>query len=86
LRIAIINRVFSRTAGGAESYAVAIAEQLAARHEIHVYAQETNEPVEGVTYHRVFCLSRKPRWINQLLFAIASWWQTRKGFDVVHSH
>lgn len=86
MRIAIINRVFSRTAGGAESYAVAIAEQLAARHEIHVYAQETNEPVEGVTYHRVFCLSRKPRWINQLLFAIASWWQTRKGFDVVHSH
>ncbi len=86
MRIAIINRVFSRTAGGAESYAVAIAEQLAARHEIHVFAQESNEPVEGVTYHRVFCLGKKPRWVNQLLFAIASWWRTRQGYDVVHSH
>jgi UDP-glucose:(heptosyl)LPS alpha-1,3-glucosyltransferase len=42
--------------------------------------------VPGVAYHKVFCLSRKPRWINQLLFAIATWWHTRTGFDVVHSH
>ncbi len=86
MRIAIINRVFSRSAGGAESYSVAITQQLAARHEIHVFAQETNQPVAGVSYHPVFCLSKKPRWINQLLFAMATWWQTRKGFDVVHSH
>jgi UDP-glucose:(heptosyl)LPS alpha-1,3-glucosyltransferase len=86
MRIAIINRVFSRSAGGAESYSVAIAEQLAARHEIHVYAQESDQPVAGITYHRVFCLSKKPRWVNQLLFAIATWWRTRKGYDVVHSH
>lgn len=86
MRIAVINRVFSRAAGGAESYAVAVAEQLAARHEVHVFAQESNQPLAGVTYHRVFCLSRKPRWINQLLFAVASWWATRRGYDVVHSH
>lgn len=86
MRIAIVNRVFSRAAGGAESYAVAIAEQLAARHDVHVFAQESNQPVAGVTYHRVFCLSKKPRWVNQLLFAFASWWATRKGYDVVHSH
>lgn len=86
MRIAVISRVFSRAAGGAESYSVAIAQQLAARHEIHVYSQESNQPVEGVTYHRVFCLGKKPRWVNQLLFAIATWWRTRKGFDVVHSH
>lgn len=86
MRIAIISRVFSKAAGGAESYSVAIAQQLAPRHEIHVFAQESNQPVEGITYHRVFCLSRKPRWVNQLLFAIATWWRTRKGFDVVHSH
>lgn len=86
MRIAIINRVFARTAGGAESYSVAVVEQLAARHEIHVFAQESNHPVEGVTYHRVFCLGKKPRWINQLLFAVATWWHTRQGFDVVHSH
>lgn len=86
MRIAIINRVFSRTAGGAESYSVALVEQLAARHDIHVFAQESNQPVDGVTYHRVFCLGKKPRWVNQLLFAIATWWRTRKGYDVVHSH
>jgi glycosyltransferase involved in cell wall biosynthesis len=86
LRIAVISRVFSRSGGGAESYSVAVVDQLAARHDIHVFAQETNQPVQGVHYHPVFCLSRKPRWINQLLFAIATWIQTRKGFDVVHSH
>lgn len=86
MRIAVISRVFARSGGGAESYSVALVQQLAAGHEIHVYAQETNQPVAGVHYHRVFCLSRKPRWINQLLFAIASWWRTRTGFDVVHSH
>lgn len=86
MRIAVINRVFSKSGGGAESYSVALVQQLATRHEIHVFAQESNQPVSGVTYHRVFCLSRKPRWINQLLFAIATWWHTRTGFDVVHSH
>lgn len=86
MRIAVINRVFSRAAGGAESYAVSIAEQLATRHEVHVFSQESNQPLTGVNYHRVFCLSKKPRWVNQLLFAMASWWATRKGYDVVHSH
>ncbi|MDO9198370.1 glycosyltransferase family 4 protein [Rhodoferax sp.] len=86
MRIAVISRVFSRSGGGAESYSVALVQQLSSRHEIHVFAQESNQPVAGVTYHRVFCLSRKPRWVNQLLFAIATWMQTRSGFDVVHSH
>jgi UDP-glucose:(heptosyl)LPS alpha-1,3-glucosyltransferase len=86
MRIAIINRNFSRTGGGAESYAVAIAEQLAARHEVHVFSQESNQPVSGITYHRVASTGQKPRWLNQLVFALSSWWQTREGFDVVHSH
>ncbi len=86
MRIAVISRVFAKSGGGAESYSVALVQQLAPRHEVHVFAQESNQPVAGVHYHRVFCLSRKPRWVNQLLFAIASWWRTRKGFDVVHSH
>jgi len=59
---------------------------LAQQHEIHVFAQESNHPVAGVGYHRVYRLARKPRWLNQLLFALATWWQTRSGFDVVHSH
>ncbi|WP_114969469.1 glycosyltransferase family 4 protein [Rhodoferax ferrireducens] len=86
MRIAVISRVFSKSGGGAESYSVALVQQLASRHDIHVFAQESNHPVAGVTYHRVFCLSRKPRWVNQLLFAVATWMQTRCGFDVVHSH
>jgi glycosyltransferase involved in cell wall biosynthesis len=86
MRVAVISRVFSRSGGGAESYSVAVAQQLSLRHEIHVFAQESNQPVTGITYHPVFCLSRKPRWINQLLFAVATWWRTRTGFDVVHSH
>lgn len=86
MRIAVISRVFSRAGGGAESYSVALVQQLTGRHDIHVFAQESNQPVPGVHYHRVLCLSRKPRWINQLVFALATWWRTRTGFDVVHSH
>jgi glycosyltransferase involved in cell wall biosynthesis len=86
MRIAIINRNFSRAGGGAESYAVAIAEQLAARHEVHVFSQETDEPLAGVSYHRVASTGARPRWLNQLVFALSSWWLTRKGFDVLHSH
>jgi UDP-glucose:(heptosyl)LPS alpha-1,3-glucosyltransferase len=86
MRIAIISRVFSKSGGGAESYSVSLAQELAARHDIHVFAQESNNPVQGVTYHPIFCLSRKPRWLNQLVFAIRTWMLTRRGFDVVHSH
>jgi glycosyltransferase involved in cell wall biosynthesis len=86
MRIAVLNRVFSRAGGGAESYAVALVEQLAQRHEVHVFSQESNQPVTGVRYHSVLCLGRKPRWFNQLVFAFDSWRQTRSGFDVVHSH
>ena len=86
MRIAVISRNFARAAGGAESYAVAVAQALALRHDVHVYAQECPVPVAGVTFHRVWRLSRRPRWLNQLLFAAATWWATRRGFDVVHSH
>ena len=86
MRIAIISRVFSKAGGGAESYSVALVQQLAARHEVHVFAQESNQPVDRVNYHAVFCLGRKPRWLNQLLFAVTTWWLTRRGFDIVHSH
>ena len=29
---------------------------------------------------------RKPRWLNQLWYAFATWRSTRTGFDIVHSH
>jgi glycosyltransferase involved in cell wall biosynthesis len=86
LRIAVFNRTFSPTGGGAERYSIALVEQLSARHEIHVFAQEIDHQWPGVTYHRVSAPLRKPRWVNQLWFAAATWWGTRRGFDVVHSH
>lgn len=86
LRIAVFNRTFSTTGGGAERYSIALVEQLAAHHDIHVFAQEIAHNWPGVTYHQVSMPMRKPRWINQLWFATCTWWSTRTGFDVVHSH
>jgi glycosyltransferase involved in cell wall biosynthesis len=90
LRIAVLNRTFSPTAGGAERYSIALVEHLAARHEFHVFAQTIEHQWPGVTYHRVSMPLRKPRWINQLWFSSATWWATGRslgrGFDIIHSH
>jgi UDP-glucose:(heptosyl)LPS alpha-1,3-glucosyltransferase len=86
LRIAVLNRLFKPTAGGAERYSIALVEQLAARHDIHVFAQAIEHRFPGVSYHSVSTPCKRPRWVNQLWFALATWWLTRQGFDVVHSH
>ncbi len=86
LKIAVLNRVFSGTGGGAERYSIALVEGLAHHHDIHVFAQEVNHNWSEVTYHKVSCFAKKPRWLNQLWYAYASWRATRKGFDIVHSH
>ncbi len=86
LTIAVLSRNFSTTGGGAERYAVAVVEELAARHEVHVFTQHVGNVLPGVTFHPVALPLRRPRWMNQLYFATATWWATRRGFDVVHSH
>lgn len=86
LRIAVLTRNFSTTGGGAESYAIALVEQLAQQHEVHVYAQTIAHDFPGVHYHRVPMPLERPRWINQLYFAWATWRATRTGFDIVHAH
>lgn len=90
MKIAVFNRIFSKKAGGAERYSVALVEELAAKHEIHVFAQNIDHAWPGVTYHRVSAPLRWSRWLNQLWYATATWWQTRAGsgagFDIVHSH
>ena len=86
LRIAVLSRIFRPTGGGAERYSIALVEQLAARHDIHVFAQQIEHQWPGVTYHRIAWPFDRPRWINQVWFAMATWWKTRSGFDVVHSH
>ena len=94
LKIAVLNRVFSPTGGGAERYSIALVEQLAARHDVHVFAQEINHQWPGVQYHPIKCWFKKPRWLNQLWYAyatqraiqVAGQSATSKGFDIVHSH
>lgn len=86
LRIAVLNRHFGYRFGGAERYAAAVVEELAARHEVHVFAQEIEHTHPGVSYHHVSRPMAKPRWVNQLWFAWQTWRLTRQGFDVVHSH
>ncbi|MBP6008708.1 MAG: glycosyltransferase family 4 protein [Rhodoferax sp.] len=86
LRIAVLNRNFSATGGGAERYSIALVELLANRHDIHVFAQHINHTWPGVTYHRVSQHMTRPRWLNQLWYVGATWWATRRGFDIVHSH
>ena len=86
LRIAVLTRNFSPTAGGAERYAIAMVEQLASRHDIKVFAQTIEHSWPNVKYHIIGPRLKRPRWLNQLWFAALTWWATRRGFDVVHSH
>lgn len=86
MRIAVLSRNFSSTGGGAERYSIALVEQLAQRHEVHVFAQTISHRHAGVTYHPISLPMKRPRWINQLWFAYATWRATRSGFDIVHSH
>lgn len=86
LRIAVLNRQFLSTGGGAERYSMALVEHLAASHDVHVFAQQMDHHWPGVSYHRVSQPLMRPRWVNQLWYATATWWATRQGFDVVHSH
>ena len=86
LRIAVLNRHFGYRFGGAERYAAAIAEELSVVHEVHVFAQDIEHHHPGITYHPVSRPFKRPRWVNQLWFALQTWRMTRRGFDVVHSH
>jgi len=86
LRIAFLTKNFDTKGGGAERYAVALAEQLRERHDVHVFSQAVGTVLPGVSYHPVRWAVRRPRWSNQLLFAYATWRMTRQGYDVVHSH
>jgi glycosyltransferase involved in cell wall biosynthesis len=86
LRIAVLSRNFSSTGGGAERYSIALVEHLAANHEVHVFAQTIAHSFPSVRYHLIPMPMKRPRWINQLWFAYATWRATRSGFDIVHSH
>jgi glycosyltransferase involved in cell wall biosynthesis len=86
VKIAILSRNFDARGGGAERYAFEVASYLAQEHEVHVFAQSFGDPVPGVSYHQLSFSIRRPRWLNQLGFALESWLKTRHGFDAIHSH
>lgn len=86
LKIAVLHRTFCASAGGAEAYAVAVALDLAQRHEVHVFAQTMDASLPSVIFHPIALFFKRPRWLNQLWYATATWWLTREGFDIVHSH
>jgi len=86
LRVAVLARIFSTSAGGAERYCAILVKHLAPHHEIHVFAQDIRTEYAQVVFHQVPLFCRRPRWLNQIAFAFYTWWKTRSGFDVVHSH
>lgn len=86
LRIAVLTRRFDPAGGGAERYAIALVQHLAPRHDVHVFAQDFCIEIPGVTAHRVPQFLTRPRWLNLGWFSAWTHWQTRRGFDIVHSH
>lgn len=85
-KVAILSRNFSKVAGGAESYAVNLAEQLADEFEFHVFCERSDVCLPAITIHPMGRNITRPRWIALWLFAWWSWRQTRRGFAIVHSH
>lgn len=86
LKIAVLSRGFFSRAGGAENYSISLVEMLAARHEVHVFTQHLDHNYPGVIYHLLPQCVRKPSWIDLLCFSVRTWFATRRGFDLVHSH
>ena len=86
MKVAVLTRHFSPDAGGAEHYAVKLVEQLASKHEVHVFAQRINHNWPGVHYHPISSPFKRPRWVNQWWFSYQTLKATRVGFDIVHSH
>lgn len=86
MRLAILIRNFSKTAGGAESYAVQLAHALRDDCEITVVSQTFDESPSFFKHIKVPKLMIKSRWLNQLWFNFYTKKVTRIGFDIVHSH
>jgi UDP-glucose:(heptosyl)LPS alpha-1,3-glucosyltransferase len=85
-KVAVLSRNFSKSAGGAENYAVNLAEKLSDEFEVHVFCERSDVSHPSITIHRMGRNLNRPRWIALWLFAWWSWRQTRQGFAIVHSH
>jgi UDP-glucose:(heptosyl)LPS alpha-1,3-glucosyltransferase len=62
MRIAFLSRHFDPQGGGAERYSVAVAQDLALRHEVHVFAQTFGAASpQGWVPHKIPGPLRRPR-------------------------
>ncbi|MGE4338449.1 MAG: glycosyltransferase, partial [Pigmentiphaga sp.] len=83
-RIAFIARRFGARFGGAEAYAEHLLRQLSLRHDVHVFCQEWDSPLD--LPRTILPRPRGwPRWLNLWNFSRRCARLT-KGFDIVHSH
>ncbi len=86
LKIAMLIRHYNPSGGGAERYCVELTEQLAQRHEVHLFAQTISAHSSNITVHHIPQWFERPRYINQLLFSWFTRRATKGQFDIVHSH
>ena len=89
MKIAILSRNFSKIGGGAESYAVQLAQAMLGECEITIISQSFDSLDESFSRFKHIPVPKLPmrsRWMNQLWFSWFSRRVSRTGFDVVHSH
>jgi UDP-glucose:(heptosyl)LPS alpha-1,3-glucosyltransferase len=86
MKVAVLSRNFSKTAGGAESYAVQLAKSMQGECDISVVSQTFDAALTGFHHMAVPRLPFRSGWINLLWFNWYSRKLTRHGFDIVHSH
>lgn len=87
LRIAFVVDRFGQRWGGAEAYGVALMREMAAHHDITVFARDYDfDNGLNLNYVALPAHSFWPSWVRVWLHARLVARLTRRGFDVVHSH
>lgn len=82
MRIAFVVHDYHRE-GGQSRYVAELASRYAARHEVHVFANQIKRDDNGAIYHHVPAI-RGSSLSTVLSFALPSTWMTG-GFDIVHA-
>lgn len=95
IKVAVLSKNFSKTGGGAESFAVQLAMAMKEECEITVVSHSINVPDSYKDFFHHIAVPQLPirsRWINHLWF---NWFtkkvtnnrnQNQNHFDIVHSH
>ena len=89
IKVAVLSKNFSKTGGGAESFAVQLAAAMQDECEITVISHSINLPddLRGLFQHiPVPKLPIRSRWLNHLWFNWFTKRATANRFDIVHSH